>query len=101
MEEDTTDDGYGGAGEPPRPTSQPGGQEPSISEETLDVEPSIPDGVAVPRPLVVPDEAPEILPPEDEDDSADTAHDQPEPATASPSRSPVSPRGHEDDGLPL
>ena len=45
---------------------EPGGEGPDVAGQSGDDEPSVPDGVVVPRPLVEPQVAPEVLPPEDE-----------------------------------
>ena len=92
VEADSTDDGYT-TGRAPQPSPQAGEQKPEVTEAPIDEEPSIPDGVAVPRPLVVPEVAPEVLPLEEEDDSSNEVKDQADASQTDPSRAAVGPAG--------
>lgn len=76
VESDHTDDSYAGTARASPLTRPPDDQKPDVSEEPVDEEQSIPDGVAVPRPLVVPEEAPEVLPQEDENGASDGTEEE-------------------------
>ena len=80
----------------PPPAGTPSGEQlvQQSSTRPLEVQPSSAEGLAIPRPLVISDEAPEVLPDEDQDGSADAANVPPQ--TSEP-HSPSS--GHIHDGV--